>query len=276
MSQASVTETPVAVTEPVSTTCYNCGAPLDGPFCARCGQKAAPLNPTLSDFLHDFTHEMLHVDGRIFRSVRKLLLSPGFLTREQFEGHRASWIAPIRLYLIFSIAYFALTSLAAARAVPPAGGAESDPDTIFGLQLLGFESEQALDEAIAEARAHWMPRVMFLLVPLYAWLVGRASRRLGRNYPQHLYFALHVHAAWFAAAALVAAARFAAPSLVPGSLDALPLVYGFVYAVMAFRLAYGVTIRQSAMRMTAVAGIYYVVIVIASLGIATAVVVGRA
>ena len=76
---------------PPSTTCYNCGTPLAGPFCAVCGQKAGPLDPTVHDFLHDFTHEMFHVDGRIFRSVWKLIASPGFLTREQFRGRRAPW-----------------------------------------------------------------------------------------------------------------------------------------------------------------------------------------
>jgi hypothetical protein len=31
------------------------------------------------------------------------------------------------------------------------------------------------------------------------------SRRSGRNYPQHLYFALHVHAGWFFAGAVALA-----------------------------------------------------------------------
>src|SRR6266850_3512005 len=127
-----------------SSACYNCGTPLTGPFCASCGQKARPLDPTVHDFLHDFSHEMLHVDGRIFRSIRKLLISPGFLTREQFQGRRASWISPIRLYLIFSLAYFAAASFAAARALPPLTTPDNDPDTIFGMQLLGFDSEHAL------------------------------------------------------------------------------------------------------------------------------------
>jgi hypothetical protein len=249
---------------------------LGGAFCTRCGQKVAPLDPSFYDFVHDFTHELLDVDGRIFNSVRKLLLSPGFLTREHFEGRRASWISPIRLYLIFSIAYFAITSLAPAHALPVAGNEDSDPEAIIELQRLGFENLRALEEAIEGARAHWAPRLMFLLVPLNAWLVGLAWRRRRRNYPQHLYFALHVHAAWFAAGALVAAARLAAPSIVPRSLDTLALLYGFVYAMLAFRLAYGATLSQAVMRMTAVLGIYFVVVVIASVGTALAVIFGHA
>ena len=260
---------------PGSATCDNCGAPLGGAFCARCGQKVAPVDPSLRDFVRDFTHEMLDVDGRIFHSVRKLLLSPGFLTREQFEGRRASWVSPIRLYLIFSIAYFAITSLAPAHTLSVADNDDSDQEAIVVLQRLGFESERALEEAIANTRAHWAPRLMFLLVPLYAWLVGLTWRRRRRNYPQHLYFALHVHAAWFAAGALVAVVRFAAPSIVPRSLEAFMVLYGFVYAVLALRLAYGVTISQAVMRMTPILGIYFVVVVIASVGTALAVVFGQ-
>ena len=88
--------------------CHNCGIRLAGPFCSACGQKSVPLSVTLHEFAHELTHEMLHVDGRLFQSVRRLLLSPGFLTREYVQGRRARWISPIRLYLIFSVIYFGL------------------------------------------------------------------------------------------------------------------------------------------------------------------------
>ena len=50
---------------------------------------------------------------------------------------------------------------------------------------------------MSAALVSWTPRAMFLLVPVFAGLVALAARRARRNYPQHLYFALHVHAAWF-------------------------------------------------------------------------------
>jgi hypothetical protein len=68
------------------TACANCGKALDRPFCSQCGQKAAPLNPSVGEFLHDVLHEVTHLDGKIPQSVRLLLTRPGFLTQEQFEG----------------------------------------------------------------------------------------------------------------------------------------------------------------------------------------------
>src|SRR5678816_4577040 len=94
------------------TACPNCGAALDGAFCAQCGQKAAPLNPSLSQFIHELFHEIAHVDGKILQSVRLLFTRPGFLSREQFEGRRARYVSPIRLYLIFSVVYFGAAAFA--------------------------------------------------------------------------------------------------------------------------------------------------------------------
>lgn len=70
--------------------CPNCGVRLTGRYCADCGQKTAPLNPTIGHFLHEVAHELLHFDGKIFRSVWLLLTRPGFLTRELLAGRPAS------------------------------------------------------------------------------------------------------------------------------------------------------------------------------------------
>jgi hypothetical protein len=84
------------------SNCLNCRAPLAGAFCATCGQKASAPNPTFHDFLHELFHELLHLDGRLFQSIRWLFTRPGFLTREHIEGRRASYAAPMRLYLTFT------------------------------------------------------------------------------------------------------------------------------------------------------------------------------
>src|SRR5690242_8397814 len=90
--------------------CLNCGTELHGDFCAACGQKATHANPTFHDLLHEFTHELLHIDGRLWTSLRLLFTRPGFLTREYVAGRRAPYVPPLRLYLICSVAYFALAA----------------------------------------------------------------------------------------------------------------------------------------------------------------------
>jgi hypothetical protein len=50
------------------TSCPNCGTLRAGSYCAACGQKAMPMAPTLSSFVHELTHELVHVDCKIFRA----------------------------------------------------------------------------------------------------------------------------------------------------------------------------------------------------------------
>jgi hypothetical protein len=193
------------------------------------------------------------------------------LTRELFDGRRVAWISPIRLYLIFSVAYFAVAALTQANVVP-ANKVPTDAETTAQLQRLGFENEQAVDEAVGEARAHWGPRVMFVLVPLYAFLIALVWRHRGSNYPHHLYFALHVHAAWFGAAALIAALRWMLPPIASTPLQVLLLIYAVWYAVLAFSRAYRATTGQAFGRVAPVLAVYFVVVITASALVAVAVV----
>jgi uncharacterized protein DUF3667 len=259
---------------PGSAVCHNCGESLSGRFCAACGQKAGPLNPTFRDLVHDFTHELLHVDGRIFQSVKKLLLSPGFLTLELFKGRRARWISPLRLYLVFSLLYFAASASSTENMRVTVGGGSS-AENADDLARLGFKSEQELQETAQRALHTWVPRVMFVLVPFSAWLVLVVYRRSGRNYPQHLFFALHVHAALFAAGAVLAAARLTGNVVAARLVGLLAILYAVVYVVTAFKNVYGGSLRRAVMRAAIVAGIYWVAIVGATLAILLPAVLGR-
>lgn len=116
---------------------------------------------------------------------------------------------------------------------------------------------------------------MFVLVPVMAWLIGLAWRRNGRHYPQQLYCALYVHAAWFAVAAVIALLGMLVPRPFAANLDTLLLAYGFVYVVLTFRVAYGGKWGQSVVRAAAVLMAYYVVIGLVAIAIALAVIFGQ-
>lgn len=45
-------------------------------------------------------HELLHVDGKIWRTVMALFTRPGALTLAYWQGRRAQWIGPFRILLI--------------------------------------------------------------------------------------------------------------------------------------------------------------------------------
>jgi hypothetical protein len=210
-------------------------------------------------------HEFLHVDEKIFRTVRWLLTRPGFLTREYFQGRRARYVSPIRLYLIFSVIFFATSALIDTEPVFSPDD-EVEVGRLGRLLGLGDMSAERANELANEAATLWMPRAMFVLVPLCAGLVHLVTRKTGKNYPQHLYFALHVHAAYFAV--LVATTILAAipAQSVRAVVSVVPLLFAVVYSLVAFRSAYGGTWSLAAGRLAFAT--YMMVVGVALVGVA--------
>ena len=103
-----------------ASNCLNCGSALarGGHFCSRCGQRAAPPHPRLSELAGDAFAELSGWDGKFVETFRLLVLKPGELTRRFIEGQRARFIAPVRLYLTLSVVYFLV-----AASVPAIGTA---------------------------------------------------------------------------------------------------------------------------------------------------------
>jgi hypothetical protein len=91
------------------TDCLNCGAALHGQFCAACGQRAVPPDPSVAELAGDAWREQSGYDGRIAATVRGLL-RPGYLTREYLAGRRKRYLSPVRLYLIVSVMYFVVAA----------------------------------------------------------------------------------------------------------------------------------------------------------------------
>ena len=88
-------------------TCLNCGTGLIGPHCHRCGQQAH-LHRTIGAFLHDLLHGALHFDGKTWRTLPKLALKPGELTRRYIDGERARFVSPMALFLFSVFLMFAV------------------------------------------------------------------------------------------------------------------------------------------------------------------------
>jgi Protein of unknown function (DUF3667) len=89
--------------------CLNCGTVLAGPHCHRCGQ-AAHVHRTVAAWWHDFAHGVLHLDGKIWRTLPLLAWRPGELTRRYIDGERAKFVSPLALFLFTVFLMFAVLS----------------------------------------------------------------------------------------------------------------------------------------------------------------------
>jgi Protein of unknown function (DUF3667) len=93
-------------TGPLLTHCENCGAELQGHWCAKCGQPAIEYRRSFRYVVADLLNEFLNWDSKFFTTIALLILKPWRLTNEFLAGKRVRYVNPLRLYLLASILFF--------------------------------------------------------------------------------------------------------------------------------------------------------------------------
>jgi Protein of unknown function (DUF3667). len=93
-------------TAPPRTHCENCGAELQGHWCAQCGQPAIEYRRSFRYVVADLLDEFLKWDSKLFTTIALLILKPWRLTNEFLAGKRVRYMNPLRLYLLASIIFF--------------------------------------------------------------------------------------------------------------------------------------------------------------------------
>ena len=260
---------------PAANPCLNCGTNVQLEHCPECGQKVTDPDPTLGEYLHELAEEVLHWDGKLLATARLLITKPGELTQEYLAGKRVRYISPLRVYLTCSVLYFFLSAMvprAPSRAQPGDTGLaqfgsitlridESSPlqkklDAGKPVNTTGGAAGDALRKAVrSESLSAAVPKLMFVLLPIFAAFTAIGFRNRRRRYPQHLAFALHVHAVLFLGLAVMLVGRFSpllrtASSLVVGGLLG-------AYLMIAAKRVYGGNLAEVMVRLLGVFGAYF-------------------
>jgi len=265
-----------------SGACLNCGHGFADPrprYCPDCGQETNVKPPRIGEFIQQFGGAYFSTEGALWRTLALLLFKPGELTRQYLAGRRRHYVLPLRLYITISLMALLLVRLVAATdlvAEMPAGASASRPRHVhfnIGVGAAGLKEgvfycsdlpawfcqrmKKRIDvdtkgmlaevERFRERFLANLGGAMFLLLPTFAlWLkLAYFNRRM--RYTEHLVFALHVHAFWFLAVALLTTGIAA---VIVGAMLAVP-----VYSALAARRVYGgrwsVTLLRGAAVMSA-------------------------
>lgn len=210
--------------------CLDCGAEALGPYCHACGQRHESRLSPLRRLIADAASDVLALDGRLARTTKRLFLAPGRLTEAYLAGRRTRYTPPIRIYVVSSVVYFGVLALA---------------DT----QRFLLFSVQGPQEVFADF-VGILPRLMFVLLPVFALLVQALHPRSGRLYAEHVVFSLHYHAVVF----LIFPLEAMVASLLPAGgtaadvLGAALFVYLLVYLAAALHRVYGGSRAGAALR----------------------------
>lgn len=211
----------------------------------------------------ELAEELFSVDGRIYRSVWLLFARPGFLTREMFADRRAAHVSPLRLYLFFSVLFFAAFALAPNLLRI---SYTADPGETIDPAVVAQQSNE-LRAAANDAINVWLPRVMFVLMPMFAALVMLVRPRRDLNYPQHLYFAMHVHAVAFGAGALIVLANIVVVPYLSQAVKIGGVVCILGHSALAFHTAYGTRLWGTLWRTAIVTAVYWLITILALIAI---------
>jgi hypothetical protein len=254
--------------------CLNCGAALSGPYCGRCGQKAAELELTMREFLGTALQDAISLDSRVARTLTLLILRPGEVTARYLAGERARFVPPVRLYLFVSVGYFLLLSWLGGGIGPDVRAADGtgDPATVAeqvrteleeGVREESLMNALTLQAGIAAQDPEGFRRrlvegasyLMFLLLPAFAGLSWLLFRRRQRYYLHHLLHALHLHV--FAYLALGVAILLAWPGSavlrVAGELVPVAIP---IHVLVSFRRMHGESWWATVLKTGVLCGVY--------------------
>lgn len=94
-----------------TTACPNCSTPVTGQYCSNCGQIQKDIRRFFLALVNEALDDVFSLNSRMWKTLVAILFKPGFLTNEYLRGRRVSYVQPIRLYFITSIAFFLMLSI---------------------------------------------------------------------------------------------------------------------------------------------------------------------
>lgn len=223
--------------------CRNCLAAVQGAFCAQCGQKQHSPIRHFSQVIGELFNDILNFDAKLLNTMKPLMLQPGFLSREYFDGRRARYVSPLKLYFFLSIVAFFLIQQSVDIATGngqtvQSDGAAKTPDSDQNFTIGNFNGrpwhaksnpielawlpdagndlingklgklESTVKnkdwQQLTHAALAATPQTLLILLPIFALLLKLAYVFRGRLYMEHLIVALHNHAFLLSSISLLA------------------------------------------------------------------------
>lgn len=180
--------------------CANCETELMGKFCHKCGEKKVSRKDfAVANFAKEVLEKFTHLDSKLLRTLKWLIIRPGFLTVEFLRGRRKGYLKPLSLFFIINLLYFFSIHYNGFRTY----------ETPLQMQFYNYygsvvktmlnsrfsESSEAAKKDFEEnfdRQNHTLSKSMLLLiVPMLAAVLWLLYRRQGVYYGEHLITAIH-------------------------------------------------------------------------------------
>lgn len=103
MEVLTPTEEPLVLTQ----ECKSCGNSFSGVYCNLCGEKVLqPADRSVKTFLTQIPQFFSFTDNKFLKSLKFIILKPGFLSTEYADGRRVAYIKPLQIFFVLNLVYF--------------------------------------------------------------------------------------------------------------------------------------------------------------------------
>ncbi len=232
------------------TKCTNCGVASADVYCARCGERQPGHHDlSVAHFAHDVFHEIVHVDSKLFLTLRDLIAKPGFLTQEYFAGRKSRYIPALRLFLVlFALQFLAFTIYTPAaiyrvRSLEKFTNGEALERLVEKAALKRHLTREAFEEQLDERWHHNYSLLQLFQILGVALVLKVLYYR--RYLAEHLVFAAHFLAFSYIVTLVVDWPIYAVAGFHPGAVQkavsAVTIIIALVYLFFAQRRFYGNT-----------------------------------
>jgi Protein of unknown function (DUF3667) len=189
------------MTEP--WTCPTCASTVSTPYCPSCGEcPVRDRELTFRGLVEQVAQAFTSIDGRLLRSVRRLIGSPGFLTMAYVQGRRKPYVGPVPLFLSANVLFFAVESLTggAVFSTPLNSHLHTQPWSVFAESLVSHRLETMrttldLYRPVFDHAVALNARLLIIFMALsFAPVPSIVFHRSGRPLVVHALFSLHLYA----------------------------------------------------------------------------------
>lgn len=182
--------------------CSNCGAPMSGKYCSKCGQKEfIKDNYTILSLMKTSFHDITHFDSKFFQSLFPLLFKPGFLTDEYLSGRQNRYAKPISLFVFINLFFFLIGY------AMDIGIVTKSSEILSKVFFYSGPAEKLISSKIAalngdkeefarqfhEAVMHNQKSMFLIIIPLFALVLSLLYWKPRRYFIEHLIYSIHFH-----------------------------------------------------------------------------------
>jgi len=187
-----------------SWSCPSCGgaeAP-DSPFCRHCGERRlTPRDRSLAGLFWQLVDSVLHVDGRVVRTVALLFRAPGALTVAFRDGRRRPFVGPFALFLAVNVVFFVVQGVSGLSILSTPLRVQTDGMVYSALTRPLVEAKVARRGVPADTYAQTFDQreptiaktLVIAMAPLLALVAALLFAGRGESAVTHLVFALHFY-----------------------------------------------------------------------------------